>query len=33
MLLDLIGEKNPKFYSGFRETHRYFERLQQIGMH
>ncbi|XP_028398840.1 glutaminyl-peptide cyclotransferase-like [Dendronephthya gigantea] len=29
-LLDLIGEKNPKFYSGFPKTHRYFERLVYI---
>ena len=30
ILLDLIGEKNPRFSSGFPETHRYFERLQRI---
>jgi hypothetical protein len=31
MLLDLLGEKNPRFYSGFPETHGYFERLRHIG--
>lgn len=30
MLLDLLGEKNPRFYSGFPETHGYFERLRHI---